>query len=148
MKKQTYKDYAQSKATPSPLFKNMLKAFLSGGTICVIGQAFSDLYRTLGIAEKTAWALTGVTLIFLAVLLTGLGVFDKIADFAGAGTLVPITGFANAMSSPAIDAKSEGFVLGVGAKVFTVAGPVILYGTVASVLYGIIYWGCKILFEK
>ena len=90
--------------------------------------------------EEIAGTLVSVTLIFIAVLLTGLGVFDKIATVAGAGTLVPITGFANAVSSPAIDSKTEGFVLGVGAKMFTIAGPVIVYGTVASVVYGIIYW--------
>ena len=99
-----------------------------------------DFYKKAGVSEQNGWTFTGMTLIFVAVILTGLGVFDKIASFAGAGTLVPITGFANAMSSPAIDARSEGYVLGVGAKIFTVAGPVILYGTAASVLYGVIYW--------
>lgn len=138
--KKTYKEYAEARATPSPCLKNSIFAFLSGGSICLLGQILADLYSKLNLTDDQAYTVSSITLIFLAILLTGLGVFDKIAAFAGAGTLVPITGFANAMSSPAIDAKSEGFVLGVGAKIFTVAGPVIFYGTVASVLYGCIYY--------
>lgn len=137
---ETYKEYAERKATSTPCLKNTISAFLSGGTICLVGQLLAWLYMTLDVKEDTAYLLASITLIVASILLTGIGVFDKIASFAGAGTLVPITGFANAMASPAIDAKSEGFVLGVGAKIFTVAGPVILYGTLASVLFGVIYW--------
>jgi stage V sporulation protein AC len=145
--KKTYKEYAEKKMTPSPCFKNTVFAFLGGGSICLLGQLLQTLY-TRFCQEDTAYLLASITLIFLAILLTGFGVFDKIASLLGAGTLVPITGFANAMSSPAIDAKSEGFILGVGAKTFTVAGPVILYGTVASVLYGCIYYICSLVIQK
>ena len=141
MKKQTpYADYAEKRSVKSPLLADCLRAFLVGGLICAIGQGFTELYSSLSIGEETVKILVPVTLIFLTALLTGLGIFDNIAKFAGAGTLVPITGFANAVASPAIDCKSEGFVLGVGAKMFTIAGPVIVYGTVASVVYGMIYW--------
>ena len=109
-----------------------------GGARCAAAQGLGNVYRMF-LEKKDAASLTSVTLIFIAVLLTGLGVFDKIASHAGAGTLVPITGFANAVASCAIDSKAEGFVLGVGAKIFTIAGPVILYGTFAGFLYGIIY---------
>ena len=146
-KEETYAQYAEKKAKRSPLFKDMLFAFLFGGGICVIGQAINNLFSTLGLDEKASSMMTCVVLIFAAVLLTCFGVFDKIARVAGAGTLVPITGFANAMASPAIDAKSEGFILGVGAKIFTVAGPVILYGTAASMLYGVVYYVVKLISE-
>ena len=145
--KETYKEYAKRKATKSPILKDTVLAFISGGTICLIGQCLTALYLFLGNTEDTAYLLAGLTLIFVAILLTGIGIFDNIAEFAGAGTFVPITGFANAMSSPAIDARSEGYILGVGAKIFTVAGPVILYGTAASVLYGVIYWGIGIILK-
>lgn len=138
--KQTYKEYALKRSTKSPIYLNVLRAFLGGGTTSLLGQALAHLYDKLGLSEDSSYLLASLSLIFVAIILTGVGVFDKIASFAGAGTLVPITGFANAMSSPAIDARSEGYVLGVGAKIFTVAGPVILYGTAASVLYGVIYW--------
>ena len=146
-KEETYAQYAERKAKRSPLFKDMSFAFLFGGGICVIGHAVKNLFTALELDEKSSSMLTCVVLIFSAVLLTGFGVFDKIARIAGAGTLVPITGFANAMASPAIDAKSEGFILGVGAKIFTVAGPVILYGTAASMLYGVIYFVVKLISE-
>ena len=107
----------------------------------MLGQTLLVLYKdALGIVEKDAGTLTSVTLIFLAALLSGLGLFEKIAKHAGGGTLVPITGFANAVVSPAIDSKSEGLILGVGAKIFTVAGPVLLYGTLAGAVWGVIYW--------
>ena len=141
--KTTPKEYSQmvKHASPhSPLFKDCLRAFLIGGAICTLGQALGNLYIACGLGEEIAKPLTSVTLIFLAVFLTALGVFDRIAKFAGAGTLVPITGFANAVASPAIEFKSEGWILGLGAKLFTIAGPVIVYGTVASVVYGVIYW--------
>lgn len=137
---EAYKSYADRRARKSPLFKDSALAFLFGGAICTLGQALRRLYLLLDLGDADAGMLTSVTLILAAVLLTGFGVFDKIAKHAGAGTLVPITGFANAISSAAIDSKSEGFVLGVGAKIFTIAGPVILYGIAAGALYGIIYF--------
>ena len=136
-----YKKYVESHAEPSPILSNCVKAFFVGGTICTLGQVIFMLYSgVLGIAELNARALSSVTLILIGVLLTGLDVFDDIAKFGGAGALVPITGFANAVVSPALDTKAEGWVLGVGAKLFTIAGPVILYGTVASVIYGALYF--------
>ena len=121
--------------------RDSLRAFLIGGTICTLAQGLRDVYqRVCHINPDDAATLTSVSLILFAVLLTGLGVFDKLAKFAGAGTLVPITGFANAVVSPAIDSHAEGLILGVGAKIFTVAGPVLLYGTLAGAFYGLIYW--------
>lgn len=140
MKKQDYVNYAEAKAKHSPCFKNCVFAFIIGGAICCLGQALQNLFISLGADKKLASSLMSVSLIFIAGLLTGIGIFDKIARVAGAGTLVPITGFSNAVTSPAIDSKSEGFVLGVGAKMFVIAGPVIVYGTLASVLYGVIYY--------
>jgi len=134
-----YKKYAAARAQKSPLAKDCVKAFLFGGTICTVAQGLKALYSGF-LSEKDAATLVSVTLIFISALLTGLGVFDKIAKHAGAGTLVPITGFANAVSAAAIDNKGEGFILGVGAKMFTIAGPVIVYGVSASVVYGLIYW--------
>lgn len=140
MKKQDYVNYAEAKAKRSPCFKNCVFAFIIGGAICCLGQALQNLYISLGADKKLAGSLMSVSLIFIAGLLTGIGIFDKIARVAGAGTLVPITGFSNAVTSPAIDSKSEGFVLGVGAKMFVIAGPVIVYGVLASVIYGVIYY--------
>lgn len=137
MDDKTYKKYVKKRAPKSNLPADCAKAFLVGGIICTIGQGLLDLYKYLGLPEEDAKTLVPVSLIFLASLLTALNVFDNIAKFAGAGTLVPITGFSNAVTSPAIDTKAEGFILGVGAKIFTVAGPVILYGILASVIYGI-----------
>ncbi len=146
MKKQTsYAAYAERRAKKSTLLADCLRAFGIGGLICCIGQGLTELYTALMLKEDTVKTLVPVTLIFMTALLTGLGIFDNIAKYGGAGTLVPITGFANAVASPAIDSKSEGFVLGVGAKMFTIAGPVIVYGTVASVIYGVIYWICQML---
>lgn len=133
-----YKERIKRHTPPSPLLKNCLFAFLFGGGICALGQWLSYLYRALGAEEETAYLLVSVTLILIAALLTGLGIFDRIARVAGAGTLVPVTGFANSVVSPAIDTKSEGLVLGVGAKIFTVAGPVILYGVLCGAIYGVI----------
>ena len=138
--KKTYKKFATAHAPKSPCVKNCTLAFLVGGSICAFAQLLSDLYAKAGLAKDDASALASVTFIFLAALLTGLGLFDRIAKHAGAGTLVPITGFANSVVSPAIDTKSEGLVLGVGAKIFTVAGPVLLYGTLAGAVYGVVYW--------
>ena len=141
MDKNTYKRFAEAHAPHSPTLKNCANAFWIGGVICVLGQAMRDVYRqVLRFPEEEAATLASITLIFLAVLLTGLGLFDRIAKVAGAGTLVPITGFANAVVSPAIDSHAEGLILGVGAKIYTVAGPVLLYGTLAGTVYGVIYW--------
>ena len=137
----TYARFADAHAPRSPMGKNCLWAFLIGGGICTVGQILHDVFQNLcSFSEETAGTLTSVTLILAAVILTALGVFDNLAKHAGAGTLVPITGFANAVVSPAIDSKSEGIILGVGAKIFTVAGPVLLYGTLAGFVYGVIYW--------
>ena len=139
--KQTYAKFADAHAPRSPMGKNCLFAFLIGGAICTFGQILHDMFQYIcSFSEETAGTLTSVSLIFVAVLLTALGIFDNLAKHAGAGTLVPITGFANAVVSPAMDAKAEGYVLGVGAKIFTVAGPVLLYGTAAGALYGVLYW--------
>ena len=141
IEKKIYKKYADAHAPSSPIVKDCFKAFLIGGTICMLGQGLLILFRdAIGIGEKDAGTLTSVTLIFIAAVLSGLGWFEKIAKHAGGGTLVPITGFANAVVSPAIDSKSEGLILGVGAKIFTVAGPVLLYGTLAGAVWGVIYW--------
>lgn len=138
MSNQEYNQYVSEKSQPSPIWKDMLWAFLVGGAICCGGQALSNLYQAWGASKEDAGSWVSITLIFLASLLTGLGVFDDIAKHAGAGTLVPITGFSNAMVSPALEFKSEGFITGTGAKLFTVAGPVLAYGISASVIYGII----------
>ncbi len=141
MKKTTeYAKYAEKRAKTSPLIPDCLRAFLVGGIICTIAQGLSELYKYLGIKEDNANILVPVTIVFITAFLTGIGIFDKIAKFGGAGALVPISGFANAVVSPAIDSKNEGLVLGLGAKLFIIAGPVILYGTAASVIYGVIYW--------
>ena len=140
MKRSDYKKYAAARAGKSELLPDCLKAFVSGGLICVLAQLLHDLYATWGAEDKTASALVSVTLIFASVLLTGFGRFDDVARFAGAGILVPITGFANSVVAPAIDTKAEGLVPGIGAKIFTVAGPVILYGTLASVAWGAVYF--------
>ncbi|MEE0807954.1 MAG: SpoVA/SpoVAEb family sporulation membrane protein, partial [Acutalibacteraceae bacterium] len=120
-------------------------AYTVGGLICVIGQLFTEMYTFFDLPEKSVKTAVPVTLIFIASLLTGIGIFDKIAKHAGAGTIVPITGFSNAVTAPAIEFKSEGWILGLGAKMFTIAGPVIVYGTVASVIYGVIYWIVRIV---
>ena len=120
--------------------KTILCAFLIGGGICVIGQLLRSWFLSSNISETHTATLVAASLILLSALLTGLGVYDNLAKYAGAGTLVPITGFANAVVSPALEFKSEGFILGLGAKIFIIAGPVIAYGTIASVIYGVIYW--------
>lgn len=141
MDKKTYQKFVEAHAPRSPILKNCRNAFLVGGTICTVGQALRTVFQMgLQLDEENAATLTSVTLILIAVVLSAFGVFDRIAKFAGAGTLVPITGFANSVVSPAIDSHAEGLVLGVGAKIFTVAGPVLLYGTLAGAVYGVIYW--------
>lgn len=135
-----YNEYVKKKSPPSPIRTNVLKAYIIGGLICCVGQAINDGFTAAGLDAKNAATATSICLILIGVLLTGLQVYDKIAKFAGAGTLVPITGFANSVASPAIEFKAEGLVMGLGAKMFTVAGPVIVYGLSASVVYGFIYW--------
>lgn len=135
-----YQKMVKKASPPSPNVKNFIWAYTVGGLICVIGQLFTEMYTYFDLPEKSVKTAVPVTLIFIASLLTGIGIFDKIAKHAGAGTIVPITGFSNAVTSPAIEFKSEGFVLGVGAKMFSIAGPVIAYGVAASVIYGVIYW--------
>ena len=135
-----YSKMVEAASKPSPIVKDTVRAFLVGGGICVLGQLLLTAYLPLFEDEQSAKTLVSVTLIFAAAVLTGFGVFDKIAKFSGAGTLVPITGFANSVVSPAIEYKTEGFVLGTGAKMFSIAGPVLVYGIVASVVYGVVYW--------
>ncbi len=141
---QAYGKYVKRRAARSPVLRNCAAAFWVGGSIAVIGQLLLYLYRYLGLMLDTAGTLVSVTLVFFAALLTGIGIFDKIGRYAGAGTLVPITGFANAVVSPAVDTKSEGLVLGVGAKIFTVAGPVLLFGILSGAIYGVIYWVARL----
>lgn len=143
--KQTYKKYVKAHSPSSPLLKDMIFAFLIGGSICSLGEGLYDLYLYFKIEEENVKTLVPITLVFIASLLTGIGVFDSIAKYGGAGTLVPITGFSNAVISPALDDKSEGLIMGVGAKMFTIAGPVIVYGVISSVIYGIIYWIAEVL---
>ena len=139
--KNTYDKMTKKASPPSPKLKDCILAFLVGGFICALGETLSFIYTEYcKINPESVKLLVPVTLITIAAILTGLGIFEKIAKYAGAGTLVPITGFSNAVVSPAVEFKTEGFVLGVGAKIFTIAGPVIVYGTVASVVYGLIYW--------
>lgn len=133
-----YNRYVARLAKKSPLAKDLLNSFLIGGLICVVGQLILNGYTALELSEQDAAAATSVSLVFLSAVLTALSVYDDLAKIAGAGTLVPITGFANAVVSPAIEFKAEGFVTGMAAKMFIIAGPVIVYGTVASVLYGVI----------
>lgn len=138
--KEHYKQMYTAAESGSKWFRNLIKAFIIGGLICMAGQGLTTIYSSLGLSEKTGAAAVSITLIFLSALFTGLGLYEKLAKHAGAGTLVPITGFANSVCAPAVEFKSEGYVLGVGAKIFVISGPVILYGTLASILYGIIYY--------
>ena len=138
MTNKEYGEYVNGKSKPSPILKNLIWAFVIGGLICTVGQGLLNLYKKAGLTAEDAGSAVSMTLIFAAALLTGLGLFDKLAKQAGAGTLVPITGFANAMVSPALEFKSEGFITGTGAKLFTVAGPVLVFGISASILYGIL----------
>ena len=141
----TEKEYAKlvkDMSPKSPIWRDCLNAFWIGGLICAIGQVIMNGYLAMGLPEKEAGTAMSMTLVAMSALLTGFSLYDNIAKHAGAGTLVPITGFANAISSAAIEFKTEGFILGVGAKMFTIAGPVIVYGVSASVVYGVIYWLC------
>lgn len=140
LSKSEYQKIVTEKSKTSKIWVNCLMAFLIGGGICLLGQILTTLYIGVGLEEKTARTVTSVSLVFLGVLFTAIGCYDDIAKHAGAGTLVPITGFANSVASPAIEFKAEGFVLGLGAKMFVIAGPVIVYGVSASIIYGVILW--------
>ena len=143
MDNKEYHQFVTDNTPKSKLFTNCIKAFLIGGAICTIGECLQKFYEYLGVGEEIASPLVTVTLVFFGTLLTGLNVYPKLAKHGGAGTLVPVTGFANSVAAPALEAKTEGFVLGTGAKIFTIAGPVILFGSLASVVAGILYylWG-------
>ena len=144
IKEKQYQDYVKQHTPVHNVWTNMLKAFLTGGSICTIGQLISNYCKTLGLSEKDCGAWTAIVLVLFSVILTGLNVYSKIANWGGAGALVPITGFANSVAAPAIEYKKEGQVFGIGAKIFTIAGPVLLYGVVTSwalvVVYWVIYW--------
>ena len=138
MTNEEYKRYAERRAPRSQTGGNMLRAFLYGGAICCVGQAFLNLYSALGLDAETAGTACSITLVFLGAALTAAGVYDDIAKRAGAGTLVPITGFANSVAAPALEFKTEGFITGTAAKMFVIAGPVIVYGASAGVVYGLL----------
>lgn len=138
MTNQDYGKLVNSRSKPSPMWKDLIWAFLVGGALCTVGQGLSTLYQSWGLDKEKAGTAVSVTLILAAAVLTGLGIFDDLAKRAGAGTLVPITGFANAMVSPALEFKSEGLVTGTAAKLFVVAGPVLVFGISASAIYGLI----------
>ena len=140
MTEKEYGKLVQERMPKSPIWKDCIGAFLVGGLICTLGQLFLELYGKLGLDKDLAGTAASMTLVGLSALLTGLSLYDNLAKYAGAGTLVPITGFANSVAAPAVEFKTEGFILGVGAKMFTIAGPVIVYGVSASVIYGLIYW--------
>ena len=140
MTEKEYGKLVKEMAPQSPMWRDCLMAFLVGGLICVLGQLAINGYTALGLEKQDASTLASMSLVALSALLTGLSLYDDIAKHAGAGTLVPITGFANSVAAPAVEFKTEGFILGVGAKMFTIAGPVIVYGVSASVVYGLIYW--------
>ncbi len=143
--KKEYDSLTKQKSPPSPMLGNCIRAFFVGGGVCCFAQLLMNVYMWLGAEEKMAGSLVSVTLVFITAMLTAAHVYDNYARFAGAGSLVPITGFANAVASPAVEFKSEGWILGIGANMFKIAGPVIVYGTVASVIYGVIYWLCSIM---
>ena len=140
MTKQEYQRFVAELMPPSPVFKDCLLAFLFGGAICCVAQFFTNTFKSFGLSQEDAATATTIVMVFLGSFSTGLDIYPRLAKYGGAGTLVPITGFSNAVASPAIEFKTEGFVLGVGAKMFTIAGPVIVYGLTASVVYGFIYW--------
>lgn len=140
MTEKQYEQRVQELSPKSPMGKDCLYAFCIGGLICVVGQIFMNIYSGLELSKEMAGTATSITLVTLSALLTGLSLYDNLAKYGGAGTLVPITGFANAIAAPAVEFKTEGFILGVGAKIFTIAGPVIVYGLAASSVYGLIYY--------
>ena len=138
MSMEEYKEYAERRMPRSPFIKNAFNAFWTGGLICCTGQLIFNIYRYFGLSENTASAAMTISLIFIGALLTGIGVYDNMAAVAGAGTLVPVTGFANSVVSPALEFKAEGFITGTAARMFSIAGPVIVYGISSSVVYGLI----------
>ncbi len=138
--KNDYQKYVDEKTPNSPIWLNMLKAFVVGGLICLIGQFIADYLTSLGLDKDTVSSVTSITLVFIGIFLTAINVYNRIGKFAGAGSIVPITGFANSIASPAIEFKSEGLVLGVGAKLFQVAGPVLVYGISTSIVVGLLYY--------
>ena len=140
MSSEEYRKFAEKRVPRSPVKRNVFRAFVSGGTICAIGQGILDAYKSAGLDAEPAAAACSISLVFIGALLTGLGIYDDIASFAGAGTLVPITGFANSVTAAAIEFKSEGFITGTGTKMFVIAGPVIVYGISASIIYGLIIY--------
>lgn len=139
-KEKIYNQYVKENTPKKSCFINLCKAYLVGGLICTLGQVLTNLYMSTGMEKESATLYTTLSLIFLSVVFTGLNLYQKLANFAGAGTIVPITGFANSVAAPAIEFKEEGWVFGVGAKIFTIAGPVILYGVVTSWVLGVLYW--------
>ena len=145
MTEKQYGRLVKEMSPKSPVGRDCFNAFWIGGVICVLGQLLVNGYDALGLEKEQAGTAASMTLVALSALLTGLSLYDDIAKHAGAGTLVPITGFANSIAAPAVEFKTEGFVLGVGAKMFTIAGPVIVYGLSASVVYGFLYWLCQML---
>ncbi|MEG1449033.1 MAG: stage V sporulation protein AC [Oscillospiraceae bacterium] len=141
---QEYEEYNKKISPNTKSYKNIPIAFCVGGLICILGQGLIELYKNMGVPTGVAGTLCSVSLVFISTLMTGLNVYDNIAKYAGAGTLVPITGFANAMAAPAMEFKSEGYILGIGAKIFTIAGPVIVYGLGTSFIYGVIIYLFKL----
>jgi stage V sporulation protein AC len=146
MTNEEYSEYVNQKAKKSPIFKNILLAFVSGGLICVLGQIICDLLTNMGIEKQDALTICSIILIFLGAFLTSINVYSKIGKYCGAGSAVPITGFSNAIVSSAIEFKTEGYILGLGANMFKIAGPVLVYGITSSVILGFLYWVLKILF--
>jgi stage V sporulation protein AC len=139
MTNKEYKEYIKLKTPNSKMGSNLVRAFIAGGLICTIGQGILNLYEYFNVPTEASFAATSVTMVFLGALFTGLGIYDRLAKFGGAGTLVPITGFANSIVSPALEYKSEGFITGMSAKMFVIAGPVLVFGLAASVIYGVLY---------
>lgn len=143
--KSNYDSYVKEKTPNSPIIKNCIRAFIVGGAICMLGQGIKELMLYLGVGAEEVKTVTPIIIVFLGGLFTALGLYDKLGKFAGGGSIIPISGFANSIVSCAIEFKKEGFIMGIGAKMFTIAGPVIVYGTVASVIYGVIYWVMQML---
>ena len=140
MTREEYKKYVENKSTDSKLLRNILRAYLVGGLICAVGQFFTNSFRQMGFDTDMVASLTAMTMVFLGVAFTGLNLYDDLGRFAGAGSIVPITGFANSIVSPAMEYRSEGYVLGIGARMFLIAGPVLVYGVTASIIAGMIYY--------
>lgn len=148
LNKEKYSEMVKKTSPNSPIIKNCIKAFIVGGIICCLGQLINNICKNYGFSTEESSTYTSMILILIASILTGLGLYSKIGKFAGAGSIVPITGFSNSVTAPAIEFKKEGFILGLGAKIFIVAGPVILYGTLTSVIVGIIYYICISLWKR